>query len=313
MSTIQAITDAGLTDDLDLMFETYFKKDDGKAKRKLKDIVDKHGLQCPEVIREVGALQRAEILAPGIYKEFKTLNAKLSDGGNGQTEAAKPTPQAAPKTEPKAAPKEPELKEDEPKAEADVVMVAEDDVNGQVLTDSDEEEIREKLRKEEEAWRAKLAARERKLREQKIKKNKKKAQRLGLKAEEAAKIKQLKDEIARVQEHNKKLRAEMKVNNDSIKTMRAQIAEIRPKKPATDGGTKKKGSPSSAKVDDGDLKAAVTIILDFIKENPGSKSKDIKENTGVEGAVYNAAISQLKENGKIEQKGRGPFTNYTPC
>jgi hypothetical protein len=297
MSTIADIEAAGLGDDLEVLFAEFFKKDDAKAKKSLTSVIDKHGLQSPEVIREVGALQRAETLEPGIYKRFKDLNTKLAGGGNGETKEVKSMPVDKPMEEPK----------EEPKVEAKV-DTGESDV---ILTASDEEEIREKIRKEEKAWREKMAKRELKLREQKIKKNKKSAQRLGLKAEEAAAIKDKKDKIAIIQAENKELKAKVKGNNEAVKALREEINQIRPKKakPNTNGP---KNRPAT-KVDAKELDAAVSVITEYLKDNPGSKSSAIKENTGVDGGLYNAAISSMKDAGKVEQKGRGPFTNYTLC
>lgn len=307
MSTIQAIEAAGLSGDLEILFGQFFKKEDAKAKSSLKAVIDKHGLQSPEVIREVGALQRSEVLEPGIYKQFKDLSAKLAGGGNGQTEKSAPAPAESKKEEVKAK-AEPEEAEVEPEVEVEAS-------DGIALTSSDEEDIRQTLQKDEDKWRARLATRERKLREQKRKKNTKKAQRLGLKAEEAVAIKDMKDKIVVIQAENKELKATLKENNGKIKVMRDEIATIRPKKAkantTTTGGGKT--TTKASKVDEDELKAAVTIITDFLKETPGSKSKTIKDTTGVDGVLYNAAISSMKEAGVVEQKGRGPFTNYILC
>lgn len=317
MSTLEAIKNAGLDDDLQALFKEFFKQDDVGAKKSLMGMIDKNGLQCPEVIRKVGALQRDEVLVPGIYKKFKDLNALLAKGGSEKKES------------PVVEVEEPEERGAVDDVNRSLQMrgtvrgvksivaeekekdVVEDEECSGVLTDSDEADIREKLRKEEERWRAKLADKEKKLREQRIKKNKKKATRLGLRADEAAKVAELKAEIAKFREVNKKLRAEVKVNNNKVKQLRTRIAEIRPERQpraVSSGGNNK--NPASSKVDKKELEAAVDVITYFLEENPASKSRNIKDNTGIDGVLYYAAISSMKEAGKVEQFGRGPSTNY---
>jgi hypothetical protein len=274
MSTLQQLEQAGLDVELELSFDKKLTgKDADNSKDKLKGLIDKHGLQSPEVMKQVGHFQRAEILKPGIYKEFKDINEKLvvgDDGGNGQSATSDV------------------IVEPDQQNDADVESTEEEFT----FTDAEEERIKDMLRKEETKLRERMAKKEKQLRTKAANVRQKKAQRLGLKAEEAAKIKSLKDTIA--------------ANNEQIKSLRAtnakhreEISQIRP------------SAAAKVKVEPAQVTQFKKKIVAFLKKNPKSKSQAIVEGIGIDRKVFNTVAADMRKNKEVKTDGRGPYLTYT--
>jgi hypothetical protein len=211
MGTMQQLEAAGLDVELEAHLAEYFINPDPAKMDGLRKMIDENGLKHPTVMKQIGVLQREEFLKPGIYKEFVALQERLGNGASAAPTPAAPTPAAATPA-PQAAPTE-----GTPTEEPTV------DVESYQFSDADEERIKEKLKKEEERMRSRLLQREKKIRERMILGKEKRATRLGLKAEDAAKIEALTDQIKKAQEQKKAL-------NDQIKTCRDEINAIRPKR-----------------------------------------------------------------------------------
>jgi hypothetical protein len=312
VGVLQEIEKAGLTGELDKQFEAFFIKPDSKAKAGLKMLIDKHGLQAPEVMKQVGTLQRSDILKPGIYRTFKDIDQSLKSGNGKPAETAKaPSAPTSAKTETKVSVERADGTKVEPKTatpkeekveEPVVETVAETDpeqVGEITLSEAQEKRVRDRLAKEELKSKQRLEARLQKLREQEMKKVTKKGERLGLKAEEAQAIQVLKDKIAFAQEQVKQLKADC-VN------WRKEIQAIRPKSTTT----KRPVGTRANKIDPATTVEAQGKIREFLKDNPHTNSDAIITGTGLDRDMYGAALARLRNNGEVEKHARGPYTNY---
>ena len=315
MGFLQQIEEAGFTAELGEQFNLFFQKDNAGQKKQLMDLIDKHGLQNGNVLKQVGAFQRDEVLKPGLYRIFKKIADEMK-GGNG---AAEPTEEADPETteEPKkeavsaekpaakSAPKQEAISKGEGVAEAAVEApkqkpapkIESVDTGMAKLPDSEEKKIADRMKKEREKMEADLAkrqaAKEKALRDSAMKRLQRKSERLGLKTEEAQKINELKDKISQLMDKRKQI-------NDLIAKYRDEVATIRPRRVTK----RAKVAPEGANK----IKAK---IRNFLKQNPGSDSKAIVEAIEVERKVYNSIISEMREANEVVKSGRGPYTVYT--
>jgi hypothetical protein len=277
---MQALQAAGLDVELEMHFSEFFLKDDEGAKTALKQLIDQHGLKSNEVMKQVGALQRSETIKPGIYKEFVELQKKL--GGNGAAAApAAAAPAAAPTTPAATAPAAP--------------AVTQADVEGFAFTAEQEAKIKEQIEKEESKIRERLLKKEQQIRERMVKRQASRAQRLGLKKEEAEKIQSLKAKISANNEQVKKLREENKGYRD-------EIHAIRPKRAR---------SAAASKMDPAELEKHKAAILTFVAANPNCSRAAIVQATNLDRGVYNSVMGVLRKDNKITKHGEGPRTNYT--
>lgn len=210
MSTMEKLMETGMDVELEAHFAEFFLTDDEAKKEELRKMIDERGFQDPVIMKHIGKLQRENVLKPGIYKEFVDLNTRLQEavGGNGVTQQATPAPktEAAPKTDGDA------KKELTP-----------EEIEAHQFTDEQEEKIKKQLQAEEEKLKKRLQAREQKIRERMILGRTARAQRLGLKAEDAAKIEAAMSRIKEIDAKVKDLREEKKAQ-------KAIIEEIRPKR-----------------------------------------------------------------------------------
>jgi hypothetical protein len=217
MSTMEQLMMTGLDVEFEAHFADFFLADDEAKKQQLRDLVDANGLKDPTVMKAIGQLQRDKVLKPGIYKEFVGLQQKLeAAAGNGQSAAAPTTPATTP-------PAQTETPATTPATTPPDEGLTPEQIASHQFTDEQEDAIKKKLAAEEEKMRQRLLARESKIREQMITGKVQRATRLGLKAEDAAKIDAAREQV--------------KKNNDQIKALRednkaqkAIIEEIRPKR-----------------------------------------------------------------------------------
>jgi len=213
MSVLQKLQEAGLSKELESHMSTFFSKDDTASRGKLLETIDKNGLKSPVVMKMIGHLQTAKILTPGLYEKLTNLSKQL-----------------------KAAPTNGESKkEEEVMTEAPTGEVTEpEEVEGtsSILSSKQEQMVADRLKKAEERMRKRLLDQEVKLREKFAGRAQKKAQRLGMKVEEAKEIQDLKA-------HINDLRAQVKVQREEMKACHAKIKELRPARPKREKKEKK--------------------------------------------------------------------------
>lgn len=213
MGTMEQLMTTGLDVELEAYFADYFMIEDEAKKQELRDLVDASGLKDPLVMKKIGVFQREKILKPGIYKEFVGLQQKLeAAGGNGQPTVATAPPATTAATNPVAAPVG--------TAPAASVELTEDQIAAHQFSAEQEAIIKQKLEAEEEKMRKRLLAREGKIRSNMILGKEKRAARLGLKAEDAAKIEAARDKVKANNEQIVVLRADNKAQKEIIDSIR---------------------------------------------------------------------------------------------
>lgn len=205
MGTLAQLEEKGLTAKYTSSVDKYKTDttDDGVIKS-LSDTVDANGLKAPAVMKLIGTLQSQKKLKPGLYKDLVTLNNEMTGGAEASADAgatAGATGGAAPA--------------------ADGVVHAEGDVK---FTEKQEEKIKAKLKKYEEKHRTALLKKEENIRARMSGRAEKRAQRLGMKVEEAKEITDQREIILKAKELIKAQRA-------IVKEARGKILALRPKKP----------------------------------------------------------------------------------
>jgi hypothetical protein len=217
MGTLQQMEEVGMDVELEAHFAEFFLSPDTSKQDELKKLIDQGGLKHPTVMKMIGAYQREEVLKPGIFKMFAEMHERLGGAAPAATPATTPaaTPATTPAATPAATPTAP--------AAAQKTEMTEEEIAAYKFSESDEERIKEKLKKEEERMRARLLDREKKIRERMITGKSQRAQRLGLKAEDAAKVEVLLKKIKEAQEQKQAM-------NNMVKECRAEIDKIRPKR-----------------------------------------------------------------------------------
>jgi hypothetical protein len=177
------------------------KESVSKVTDELSSLVDKNGFTGREVLKKLGELQRSSVIKTGLFKHFRELDEQV------KSLSSVPSPED----------QKIEVKDQSSSSDSEASLVNFE------FSETQEKKIKDLLAKEEASFKQRLLNKERKWRDKISKGEEIKTQRLGLNAEQSAKVKEIKDKISNNIETIKSLKEE----NVKLKT---ELNEVRPKR-----------------------------------------------------------------------------------
>lgn len=229
--TWEVITSLNLVTELENLISRFIANpQDSKTRKELTEVMKNTSIRSNKTMTAIGSLQRSNKLKVGLYKEIVALCTKAenlqSAQGSVQENEQPQTTTPVPEVSIPAATHQEQHKVSET-TQSEAATPQSNVVNlPNLLTEKEEQKLEEKKKKLEESLRKKLLAMENKIRERMQARAETRANRKGIKPEEAKELTDKKDALNRLKESSAGVRAEMKKLREEIKALKPKKVKL---------------------------------------------------------------------------------------